>query len=745
MRAFKAILITIAASAGVCAADSPKPPITSKALASLRDIDGLNVSPDGRWVVFLMRQGHPATNAYQQVWHVIPTTGGPARRIADAGTPIQPAELGRINGFMMNPAPVWSRDSAWIAYLRKDNGRTQIWRARVDGHVSEQQLTHGDSDARALAFSADRKTILFETEPGADEIAAALAREGRQGFRYDNRFFPTYSRTPTMPTDVDFEAWADGKGSTKEEEARRRIYAVDLARYHTRTAIDAEVTEFAALTKACEPKGREHYRGNCARSRSGALVWTEALDPKRQGGMAPLTLVAQVVGGPEPAVCAVAECTSQVFKGVWWRNESELLFARGEGVLYQDTALYAWRVGEASVRRVLTTPNLFASTFEWNCAVALDRLICFYEEPARPRRLVAINLADARVETLYDPNPAFADFDLGPPPQRLAFRSPTGVESYGYLVLPPERGHPARASNVGATLTPGDRSGPEASAANNEKRLSLVVVTYRCSGFLRGGIGDEYPIFAFAAAGHAVLCFNTPDIDYDRAARMSWNAYMNWSRGPGDPEKKDVQEGLEMAIAELDRFGIIDPARIGVTGLSFGAETTSYALWHMPRLAAAAASGVGFEPADTFLYGPAPRELMKAWGLGDPASARWNDLSVSRNPTKVRAPYLLNVPDREMLSALQPVTALEDAGRAVEMYVFPDEYHIKWQPAHRLAIYNRNIDWMNFWLQGREDPDPAKAEQYKRWRAMRVKQCELFGLNGSERGRDEEPPWYCRQ
>ncbi len=29
------------------------------------------------------------------------------------------------------------------------------------------------------------------------------------------------------------------------------------------------------------------------------------------------------------------------------------------------------------------------------------------------------------------------------------------------------------------------------------------------------------------------------------------------------------------------------------------------------------------------------------------------------------------------------------------------------------------VDWFRFWLQGYEDPDPAKAEQYKRWRELR--------------------------
>ena len=30
-----------------------------------------------------------------------------------------------------------------------------------------------------------------------------------------------------------------------------------------------------------------------------------------------------------------------------------------------------------------------------------------------------------------------------------------------------------------------------------------------------------------------------------------------------------------------------------------------------------------------------------------------------------------------------------------------------------------NVDWFCFWIKGEEDPDPAKAEQYKRWRELR--------------------------
>jgi hypothetical protein len=52
------------------------------------------------------------------------------------------------------------------------------------------------------------------------------------------------------------------------------------------------------------------------------------------------------------------------------------------------------------------------------------------------------------------------------------------------------------------------------------------------------------------------------------------------------------------------------------------------------------------------------------------------------------------------------------------MYVFANEYHQKWRPAHRLATYVRAIDWFDFWFNKRIDPDLAKKAQYDRWRAL---------------------------
>ena len=43
-----------------------------------------------------------------------------------------------------------------------------------------------------------------------------------------------------------------------------------------------------------------------------------------------------------------------------------------------------------------------------------------------------------------------------------------------------------------------------------------------------------------------------------------------------------------------------------------------------------------------------------------------------------------------------------------DLYIFPHETHQKFQPRHKLAAYERNLDWFRFWLQGFESGAAAK-------------------------------------
>ena len=71
---------------------------------------------------------------------------------------------------------------------------------------------------------------------------------------------------------------------------------------------------------------------------------------------------------------------------------------------------------------------------------------------------------------------------------------------------------------------------------------------------------------------------------------------------------------------------------------------------------------------------------------------------------------------------------MNQLGKPVEWYYDPDEENSPDHPLARFASVTRNVVWYRFWLTGYEDPNPAKAEQYKRWRELRVLSQQPWGM-----------------
>ncbi len=82
----------------------------------------------------------------------------------------------------------------------------------------------------------------------------------------------------------------------------------------------------------------------------------------------------------------------------------------------------------------------------------------------------------------------------------------------------------------------------------------------------------------------------------------------------------------------------------------------------------------------------------------------------------------MQLADDEFYLAASTIAAAQEAESPVDLFVFPDEGHIKWQPAHRLAVYQRNLDWFDFWLKGAQHCGASRAAEYDRWRQWREDQ-----------------------
>jgi len=89
------------------------------------------------------------------------------------------------------------------------------------------------------------------------------------------------------------------------------------------------------------------------------------------------------------------------------------------------------------------------------------------------------------------------------------------------------------------------------------------------------------------------------------------------------------------------------------------------------------------------------------------------------NVDKIHTPLRLESESAGILYLWEMFSNLRYLGKPVELFVIPNGVHILQNPAQRLASQGGTVDWFCFWLKGEEDPDPAKHEQYARWRDLR--------------------------
>ena len=187
-------------------------------------------------------------------------------------------------------------------------------------------------------------------------------------------------------------------------------------------------------------------------------------------------------------------------------------------------------------------------------------------------------------------------------------------------------------------------------------------------------------------------------------------------------------EGLHAVRSVVDMLaneGKVDRTKIGMGGLSYGGAVALWAATDSDLLAAASVSSPVVSP-NYYLFASLKGEaffsgLKKMWGLGAPDETpeRWRRISPAFKLDRVTAPVLFQMSEQEYMNALDYAIPLMRGLRA-DMYVFPHEPHIKFQPRHLLAVYERNLDWFRFWLQGVEDEDASKESQYRHWRLMKV-------------------------
>ncbi|CAN5503592.1 hypothetical protein BH10PSE12_BH10PSE12_08530 [soil metagenome] len=660
----------------------PQRDIVASDLVRLRDIgfdtgyakdSPIGVAPDGRHIAFVITRADPSANDYCQALVVVSMADRKARVVDTGGAFIPAVSYIRgnrtPNGSPSVISPKWSPGGAWIAYVKRVDGVSRAWLVKADG-TARRGMTSIATDIETVAWSPLGRRLLVTRREGIVQAQEAIGQESLSGFLYDKRIAPFVGLSPAVTGPLPLEYLAvdlDSGEISQADPAERRILGD-----RSGTVVPAEARKVA-------------------RGEDGTLAWVIAREPNRLMSKYELWVK---FPGRAPLRCTDAACIDlpRGAEELFW-NGTSLLFLKRQGWGDSQTALYRWKPG-GRAELILETPDILMG-----CTLVKVSLLCARESSSQPRRLVLIDPATGKVSVLFDPNPDFATLNLGSI-RRYQWQNRFGLPGYGDLVLPP-----------------GDLAkGP----------LPLIVVQYTTRGFLRGGTGDEYPIFLFAAQGFAVLSIQTPPIFYQSLPDTGWRKWQEAEieNTRGWRERWSTLSSLLAGIDTIRKYVDIDPARVGITGLSDGATTVQFALVHAQnRFSAAAMSSCCMEPTSTRVDGGlAWYDLLQMAGyptLRNEDPSFWKGISLSANAESQKTPLLMQLSEHEAILGLEAYAHLKDHGAPVEMYVFPDEYHVKSQPAHRLAIYQRNLDWFDFWLRGQARAD-APAGQYERWKAMRA-------------------------
>lgn len=308
-----------------------------------------------------------------------------------------------------------------------------------------------------------------------------------------------------------------------------------------------------------------------------------------------------------------------------------------------------------------------------------------------PPALWAADASSARGKDIWNPNPQLSDTEIGEA-SVYGWTDDTGYEWSAGLIKP-----------VG--YAPG-------------RRYPLVIQTH---GFMEGAFLTDgaYPTAMaarpLASAGMVVLQMST---------RYSHNGSI--------AEATDHVAGFKSVIAQLAKEGLVDPARVGIIGFSRTCWYVENALIGAPSLFAAAtiADGIDGSFMGRVLFGSAASSYDNFYGgmpFGD-ALGTWIEKAPDFHRAAITAPLRLEAHSRGgILGEWGLYSALSMQSKPVDLVFIPDGQHILQKPLERIASQQGDVDWFRFWLQGYEDPEPAKAGQYAQWERL----CDLQMAQGT--------------
>jgi dipeptidyl aminopeptidase/acylaminoacyl peptidase len=569
-------------------------------------------------------------------------------------------------------SPRWSPDGTRLAFLAKDDKtkQSQIYVMPLAGGDA-QRITDAKEGIDEFTWSPDGSRIAYITQdPPINEKAIKAHDKVFQvtdgNFLLRKAVAPWHlwvvaatGGTATRLTKGDYSLQTDQEGATPlvwSPDGKSIVFTKFPSPYWG-PSFRSVIAEVAADGKG-KPRTlvSDHGANDFAYAHDGkAFAFLRARNGDQNNGNA-------VYVGGEGLMHDATAGLARNFNAYAWLPDGTALLLQGQ----LGTRSVLWEQPLSATARVLDLGDVQAGN---DLSVAKNGEIAFIGDTAmHPGELYVMASVNAQPRRLTDFN-AFVDkLDLGKTTS-VQWKTKDGMDADGVLTYPV-------GSRKGRTspLVLEIHGGPEGASTTRFSPLPQVLAA---AGFLvfqpnyRGSInlGDAYQ--------HAI--------------------YRDTGEGPG----KDVMAGL----AAVEKLGIVDTKRVGVSGWSYGGYMTTwlsghYDVWKAAVSGAALTDWVMdytisyYQMGDVYFFGNTP------WSAaGWDTWRKQSPISYARN---VKAPTLImgdvgdsNVP---LVNSYEWYHALRDSGVTVEFWAYPADTHFPGDIVQQTDVYRRWVDWMKKYL-----------------------------------------------
>ena len=675
----KCLTVAVLVMTAINASAQSKRPATFDDVLTIKAIQGATISPDGRQVIYTVRQWLSEQGKMESrthVWKVATDGTGPARQISF--------------GEKGDSQPQFSPDGKFISFVSargNAEAKSQIYLMPIDGGEA-WKLTDAKENISAYSWAPDAARIAFVANDArsADEEANIKKRDDERVFEGDFRFAHAWvvevnTKLATRVTEgtgytvQGAPSWSpDGKRlvfgaavTPMLRDNRRDVHIATLGQQ----AAGASGSQAANIEKISTNWGND---GNPRWSQDGATIaWVgepnttaPMPDGTASGVVMQQRLMLYNVRAKTIKDTLTPNFDSDAGAPVWTNEGTRVMFVTGKRA-YNEAFAYDLTSGTYTQ---LTQKRTINST-----SVSKDgkTIVVTMDAPDSASEVYVTDPSFASLKRLTNTNPQLAEVAQGET-EVITWKSSDGVEVEGVLLKPV-----------------GFQSG---------KRYPTLVVAHggpagaSVNGFRLGGLEGGQ---VWAGKGWAVFYPNPRGSSNYGQKTLAANV-SDWGGG----DFKDIMSGVDALIAR----GIADPDKLSHIGWSYGGYMTAWVITQTSRFKAAMV-GAGLTNMWS-MYGTndIPSVLIAYFG-GIPNKQTlplYLDRSAMTHIDKATTPTLIlhgaNDERVPVGQAYELYRGLKDRGKATELVFYPREGHGIAEYYHQKDRMQRIYDWVTKYTLG---------------------------------------------